>query len=457
MSAIGDYIHRNFKNYEIYGTARFGQQKQPLEVSLNAQRQKNNERINALNRGVDFERTLLELKQRVANESQQNTAKNMAMEKANFTKNKELLAENIRTWIMNNVGKDIGIITKLNKKNISIKNELVNVEEAKRYRRNLYENIDRANNDMKAGKSISKDRLDTIINNFNLFYYNLGLVASKENDFASLFKIKSNIDSLTALRSVASNTPLSEANKATYHGIYGEMLVNMADDTARVLAGKTLQQAMTNALQTGAETSSFSIDERLITKEVADTFKEDTGINLYQIRSSQNKVDASIVINDVNVEASVKAYTPRGNRLIPHLQDINLLTSLAATEQQFANHWLNLHVAQSTWNTAEIDQELKTHMAYEALVSGNLLKTGASIADTFVAIDVINGKVYTNSTYNILKNELNSSFILDPNIGNIRLDNEWDQISYEQRISNIIQQIHKIKVGVMFVVNLQSS
>jgi hypothetical protein len=39
------------------------------------------------------------------------------------------------------------------------------------------------------------------------------------------------------------------------------------------------------------------------------------------------------------------------------------------------------------------DTELNKHIAYIALSSGNLLKKGTTPADTFVVIDVENGRV----------------------------------------------------------------
>lgn len=151
------------------------------------------------------------------------------------------------------------------------------------------------------------------------------------------------------------------------------------------------------------------------------SFYRKTKLNLYQIKGSQDKIDASIIINGMPVDASAKAYTTYGNTINPHLQDVNLLTALAATAGQFGNHWLNMHALNLPSDSA--DEEFTKQIQYEALVAGNLLKKGAGIADTFVAIDATKGRVVTKTTKEMLENG-SDFFTISPNPKDIIIKNE---------------------------------
>ena len=112
-------------------------------------------------------------------------------------------------------------------------------------------------------------------------------------------------------------------------------------------------------------------------------------------------------------------------------------------------HTLNL-------NSALLDSALKEHIKYEALVSGNLLKSGAAQADTFVAIDVTTGRVYSASTKDILNNKTSSNFILKPEISGIKIGGNQMASSWQQRISNILQSVHATKISAILNISLNS-
>ena len=129
------------------------------------------------------------------------------------------------------------------------------------------------------------------------------------------------------------------------------------------------------------------------------------------------------------------------------MQDVSLLSTLVATQLQFANHWISLH-SYGTSNDS-MDEALSEQIMYEALSSGNLLKQDASVADTFVAIDTINGRIYAQSAYDILTNG-KKNFTLNPTINSIVIDSNKTVNSIEQRIANIIMSIHQIKISVRY-------
>jgi PBP1b-binding outer membrane lipoprotein LpoB len=466
MSVIGDYIHLNFENYKKYGTAKVNETPQSYISSCSAQLLKNRQQIEALN-DSNIDTVLEELRSRVANESNQKEAMDLAKQKVAFAQGINKLSDNIKSQILNNVSGDLKA-KKMTFKNTRIKtdNNNIKIEEAKKNRRNLFDNINRFNEDTKKGKIFNvAQRLKTIINNFNSFFSNLGISTTDGSQFSDSFKISSDLNSLAALKTFVQSIQLGEANKATLNGVFGEILVNMADDEIKILVEQglhdTLEDALEKRLKKGMERSSFSIDKDMFSPSVQQQLYEDTGLNIYQIRRSQDKVDGSIIINDQKIEASVKAYSTRGNIATPHLQDINLLYSLLSTEEQFANHWLNLHMATSDMSgkygriTDKMDTELKKHMAYEALSTGNLLKKGASQANVFVAIDVTKGKVYVEKISKMLQSLEN--FVFSPNISNIKFDNDSQAESWEARISKIIQQVRLTKIMVRYKVNFATS
>lgn len=450
MSALGEYIHLKKENYEKYGTARKGEKPQFLVDSYNAQRAKNDQLIKSIK---DISpKTIEELKKRISNESTQKEAMETAKGLANYNQSINDITKQLEEKLLSEVPSKFSFDNygiRIVKSNLKKDKNLVNIEEAKKARRRLYDNIDTINRNTKEGKPVRQSTIDTLLKNTSDFFNYLGII---NNNLEFLkYRDLQNANTLAALKNIVQLTSLSDMNKAALHGAYGETLVHMADDVIRYKSGKELENTIKEALKTGETRTEFQIDEKMIAPIVQKTFQEDTGINLYQIRATQDKVDASISINDQNIEASIKAYTPKGNIVTAHLQDVSLITNLLATENQFANHWINLH-AHSISNT-NMDNELQRHIEYEALAAGNLLKKGSSVADTFVVIDAVNGKVYSQSVKEILTKG-NNNFILKPILNSIRINNNYAQ-TLEQRISNILLSLHQQKISVSYKVSLK--
>lgn len=71
-----------------------------------------------------------------------------------------------------------------------------------------------------------------------------------------------------------------------------------------------------------------------------------------------------------------------------------------------------------------MDAALKKHIQYEALAAGNLLKKGNAVADTFIVIDAVNGRVYTQSIKEILE-KFDNNFIMKPLVEGITINNTF--------------------------------
>lgn len=338
MSAIGDYIHLRQENYVKYGTAMRGQEPQLIAKSYDAQIKRNRERIEQI-REVP-RHVLNELESLISNEATQKEAHQIAEGLVTFNQSFNDISKTLESKLLTDVpskfqSNDYGV--RIVKSNVKVNKDLVNIEEAKKARRRIYDNINTINKNMSAGKPVRSSTIETLLKNASDFFNYLGIV----NDNLEFIKYRdlTHANTLAALKNIVQLVSLSEMNKAALHGTYGEVLVNMVSDTAKVKAGKAAIEEMKQVLQeSGGHRTEFQIDESMITRSVQETFLEDTGINLYQLRATQDKVDASITVKGYDIDASVKAYTPKGNVITAHLQDVSLITSLITTEEQFGNH-----------------------------------------------------------------------------------------------------------------------
>ena len=446
MSALGDYIHLHTSNYLKYGTSHTGELKRSSAASaLTAQRAKNLERINQIPQ-VDSA-ILTELSTRVMKNFPE--GRDAAKEQLDKSMAASQLSDRLRTYLLNNIN---GNIDKRNTSNIQAEmsqTQPVDLIAAQNTYRKLLDRINYLNKTFEKGELADHATLHTIVNHFNEFIRLLG--AALPADGVVQASDLSNTDALTALKRVAQDIAFSRAEAAAVRGQFGETIVSMCGD---VVVDKALKEV--NGVIRGADVTSFKMNESMIPKSVARQFKQDTGINLYQVHASQDKVDVQIVVNKQPLNVSVKAYTPKGNTIRAHLQDVSLLNTLASSVGDFGNHWLNLHCANIALpGTAALDKELKEQIKYEALVSGNLLKKGSLKADTFVAIDAVSGRVVSLSTKNLLLGGPGGSFGLAPDISSLRIFGNHKANSWEQRISNILQSIHAIKIKVTLNASLK--
>ena len=448
MSAIGDYIHRSSENYILYGTKRRGEGKNSWVDSYNAQLRKNKERLDRLSiNNKELNEKLKQLSQLIQNESQKEEKSAQKQNDKNFEDNLQTVAERFQEYLINEIPTSLIYKRAVSSTKVNINN--VNLEKAAAARRRIYENIDRINK--MAGKSIPQNSLDTLIKNFNDFFNSLGM-----QNFSDVYKKTiTSKNTIAQLRQLVQGFSLYSFDKATKNGQFGEQLVRDCGEKMQQLANENI-----SSIIKGMEGTSFQLDKNLISEGVQKSFYQvSDGYNLYTSRWSQDKVDVEIKFNNLNIEASVKAYTPKGNIITAHLQDINLIYALAATENEFANHWLNMHslVDYNSADREKMDEVFEEALRYEALSSGNLLKKDSQSANVFIVIDVKQGRVYSKTIYDILSND-KKNFILNPLISNISLTKyNRTQPTIEDRIANILMGLHQQKVSVMYKANLKNS
>ena len=443
-SALGNYIHKNVQNYIKYGTAKTGELScESLITSYKAQQIQNNERINALNNTEN--NSLIE---KIGNYIRIETVKSTATRESIYNKDFLQITDDIMLKFL----KDCGDYTQ-NKKaqQIQFQSTKGTIQKLIDKQKEIYKQIEEINkNPLNSQKSLNK-----LLKNFEKFkelaLYDKQLYNTQMNTIIT----NKNMSTTDQIKQIMKQIVIKEIDDTTLKGAFGEHLFSTIANKITKSKDDALKELTAEVV--GEQTSSFQVT----TRQVPENFSLRLN-NFYQSHSSQNKIDVSITVNDnTKLGASIKTYTSKGNTIRAHLQDINLLYNLLATASQFGNHWINLHsLGRINSNILgvkrkDVDLELKKQIIYEALTSGNLLKEKASTANTFVAIDIKTGRVYYNSTYNILNNMINK-FNISPKIEtlNFRKTNQGNYKDANQRISALLAEIHQTKLKVVFNIPL---
>ena len=440
-SALGEYVHYYAKNYLTYGTSRINSlDGNDWQESYKAQRAKNESRLNALkmqNEAVN--RHLQELEEIIRDESTKTESEARQQYNKNF---QEALADQIekfQNYLLEEV--PTNLIYKTTVQQRSVDATAANITKAQRVRRQIYKQIDAINR--QAGRTIEVSKLDKLMNSFDEFFSLIGLT-----DFRSIYKkTVTTKNTLVQLQQMIGGFQLESFNKAALQGKFGEELVKMCGGIAQARAG----QAITANIQ-GDDRTIIQIDETMIEPAVQQEILQRDNYNVYQARYSQDKVDVSIAFSDATIDTSVKNYSATYRTQKIHLQkNINLIYQLLASESEFGNHWLNLHALNLRGQSrTQMDEVLTDSLRYEALVSGNLLKSGSSNANAFIAIDTARGKVFVSTTYDLLTTNKNN-FSFRPTIDSIDLsDSNRFQLTVEERIATLLAALRKKRVTVSY-------
>lgn len=435
-SALGNYIHRSVENYIQYGTGK--ETRQPLITSYNAQKKQNNKRINAL-KNTKNDTLITEICKYINAEAIKNTTG--IADKEDFFQN----ANKIMIQFLNNCGDYTKIINTQKSQSQSTGEDIIQ------------KLIDKQNEIYKQIENINK-------NSLNNSQESLKELSKKFEEFKKLYNRKKktqieneNISTTNKIKKIMDQIVIKEIDDKALKGAFGEYLFSAIVNQIDTSKDDALKELKLTAKAIGEETSPFKVTKKQVPKK----FSQSLSNTFYYGHSSQNKIDVSIEVNDkIKLGASVKTYTSRGNSIRAHLQDINLLYSLLATASQFGNHWINLHSLEIQKQNRisiikKVDLELNKQIIYEALASGNLLKKNVPAANTFIAIDVRTGKVYYNSTYNIL-NDMIDKFNIRPKIEtlNFRKINQGEYTDANARISALLAKIHETKLNVVFNIPL---
>ena len=250
------------------------------------------------------------------------------------------------------------------------------------------------------------------------------------------------------------NNQLSDMIINHAKGDFGEAFVALCSDQAQKISGESLTKFL-HSMKDVHIIGDIKTAPSVVKDQIY--IKEDTKLGKILLKGipTQNKVDCSITVNGEDIFASVKNYrekTISGKQYIePHLQTVNLIYPLMFINQEgdYGNHWLNLHVAhidnRVKERNAELEKLLKKEIAFEALSSGNPFKQGVTNANVFVVINSQKGTVFVKSISSLLKNYEYFHGLDD--ISSKIINNEIAS-SYEQRVENILNNVHQQKISV---------
>lgn len=183
-----------------------------------------------------------------------------------------------------------------------------------------------------------------------------------------------------------------------------------------------------------------------------------------EITRNKSKVDISLYWEKAgeNINISAKNVTLHENYgWISVVSDSPLLVMVAGVDANFINHYLNyytLHNRKQEQIKDEINiyQDMKKVLFYEA-ITGDNFSNNIDIANVFALNDKTSGNIKLYYMGDLVKKILNvvddatniSVKMNNVNIKDYYFHNEWQE-TLDQRIANLIIQLHQAKVSVKF-------
>lgn len=468
MSALGDYIHLNAKNYLYYGTAQTPKSGESLtskpnySTSLVAQRNKNLQNINNLPEINPT--TLKSLEGLIQKEATSGysvaAAKAAAAIKTGYNGGMDKIQDRMEQVISGIVENGLSVedeataslaqsYAKKLQGNLSLSLTEEQIQNAIYLRNRINENIRYFNN--KTDHTITTD---TILTQFKDFFKAIGVNQKTVDEIFPTGTKLTDIGTAEALQMLIKALPFVEGTKTLYQGYFAEALVHAANTSLK----KVTIQALYQAIEEGEKRDEIHFEKSRMWSEAAKEYEKiesdaESGIkqgsSLFKVQRTQNKVDATITLEDnTKLQTSIKSYTQgKSGTARTSLQDFGLLYTLSETESEFANHWLNLHCL--NLSTDAYDEVLKDTLRYEALVTGNPLKNPKEFVDSFIYISPDLGKIYTGSAKDMLTNNKSNFSITDFSKIPFVRDNRIAETP-AARIANILSRVHSTKIHVSY-------
>lgn len=202
--------------------------------------------------------------------------------------------------------------------------------------------------------------------------------------------------------------------------------------------------------------------------------KAGDGITWELTSGVEGKIDAVVNLDDSQLKASVKNYNLSGGN--PHIKGVTLVSGssmlfLLSNQIRFLNHYLNQTVDTAPSNVVvNANKEMKLMLLLLSFIGGGMRK-GANgqiyqnRADTFIINDKSKpGSIRVVSIYELYEKIIQSnnpeiSITLDDTHTwkNTKIGNNPDPALANQRISNILAQVHKKKITASIGFNTMNS
>lgn len=249
----------------------------------------------------------------------------------------------------------------------------------------------------------------------------------------------------------------------------GKLWENVIKIAGYVATGAGVE-AMKESLQvknTGDTNIKVKISNNFIkTPKVQDTINNLLKINAKGEISRRSKVDVSLTWNNgeaVNISAKNVTLKEKYG-WISVVDNSPLLVMIAGINTNFINHYLNYYTLHDRQQKPIKDdnliyQDMKRILFYEA-VSGDNFSNSIDIANVFALNDKVSGKIKLYYMGDLVKKITDARDISvkmnNQNIANYYFHNDW-QKTLDQRIANLIIQLHQAKVSVAFNIGGSSS
>lgn len=241
----------------------------------------------------------------------------------------------------------------------------------------------------------------------------------------------------------------------------GSLWENVIKVAGYVASGASLQE-IKNSLQiknVGDTNINIQIKNNFIkTPKVQETFN-----NLLQIKtdgsiSRRSKVDVSLewkTEDPINISAkNVTLHEKYG--WISTVSDSPLLVMIAGVDANFINHYLNYYTLhnrkqEKIQDDKNIYQDMKYLLFYQS-ITGDNFNNEIDIANVFAINDKTTGKIKLYYMGDLIKKIDNANISVklnNQNINSYYFHNNWAE-TLDQRIANLIIQLHQAKVSVAF-------
>jgi len=465
MSALSDYFHKTSKGYA--SETSWGDSATALEM----QHQLNNERI----ANIKTPENISELQKRLTIDNNEKDAEQAKeIEKRRITM-LNAVAQSMGPDLEERILKNFEARGSSNNQTAEKKSEVSysyeDIEQLRIIRNKIYASVNRIN---KTPESNHTKAIETLIGLYNQFYSIAKRIDSSIKDLQFSASNVTKESTRQAILDIYNKFTIGTVN-ANLKGEFGEKLVLAAGDKLYGAGMEALSQVMKEGLDKiegslGQSRGNITIRADYYPEAVYNEWKTSSSVEqtdeygtYYNFAATQDKVDATITVNNEKINASVKAYSANSaGTAYPHLQDVNFAYSLAKSAENFGNHYIQLLLLNRS--TKKFEEAHKSELAYEALVHGNLLKESAVNADTFVFIDLNSGKVRTMSTKSMLENYLEKfKFSYSTDFGKVlRKSNYWvsskgigAEEAARKRVVSLYNALRMLKISVAYTMKVE--
>ena len=457
MSAIGEYVHYYGMNYLMHGTTRKGN-------FSNYESQKSKIKDLAGSMKVQNPKTLKQIQQTV---NSIKTGSNQYFKDIRSLVQKQIIEKyqkKVGSANLNNFTVDLANPSSVTASPISAHiqdHKLVFsvkelTEKVNKVQQNLKQLVARKEIDVGIAEKYSEE-LKTLYEKI----YKESENQIKQWGYEKAYTKNSNSKDIARMREMMNNIIqqyMQYAPVNLYEGTLWETVLKAAGYVASGAGMKEIEEGI-KSLQ-GQQNVKIEVKNNFM-----DSFKINETINKYvkmdtkgQI-SRRSKVDVTMIWNNQQINISAKNIRIWGKyHWIDVVSESPLLVMVMGMDPNFVNHYLNVYslhdstqsVLPDNWNIAD---DMKYALFYEGLTGHNFANNN-DIANVMAINDKNTGNVRLidmTTILNRLEDNITAISVLvgGSNIKSVHFKNIW-QNTLEERIVNIIDQLHALKVNIKF-------